>query len=148
MQYTLCYHAAWMQPWRVTCQCCIYASYRPYVIETVPKGQHDAFVNAALAMVRYSPGCIHASCRPRTQHIIALCMFIRVWRSPKWTFLISNNNNNNNSLFLGACLPQRYHSAYIGACALANLQEFEQACISADEWSETGPPCLRKWHMY
>ena len=44
--------------------------------------------------------------------------------------------------------PQRYHSAFIGASALANLQEFEQACITSDEWRETGPACLRKWHMY
>lgn len=44
--------------------------------------------------------------------------------------------------------PQRYHSAYIGACTMANLNVFEQACISAEEWKTQGPKCLRKWHMY
>ncbi len=44
--------------------------------------------------------------------------------------------------------PQRYHSAYIGACTLANLSVFEQSCITGEEWRQQGPSCLRKWHMY
>ena len=30
-----------MQPWLVTRQCCIHASYQPDGVETLPKGQHD-----------------------------------------------------------------------------------------------------------
>ena len=44
--------------------------------------------------------------------------------------------------------PQRYHAAFIGACALAGMNVFEQSCISAQEWTKQGADVLRKWHMY
>ncbi|KAL3852181.1 hypothetical protein ACJMK2_015855 [Sinanodonta woodiana] len=41
--------------------------------------------------------------------------------------------------------PQRYHSAYIGACALAGMDVFEKSCISAEEWRHMGTKAFRKW---
>ncbi|CAH1784937.1 unnamed protein product, partial [Owenia fusiformis] len=44
--------------------------------------------------------------------------------------------------------PQRYHSAYIGACVLANLGVFETAAISRKDWFKDGAKLLRKWQNY
>ena len=41
--------------------------------------------------------------------------------------------------------PQRYHAAYIGACAVASMDVFEQSCVSADEWKKLGLKACRKW---
>ncbi|XP_062617675.1 uncharacterized protein LOC134279321 isoform X2 [Saccostrea cucullata] len=43
--------------------------------------------------------------------------------------------------------PQRYHSAYIGACSLANMEQFKQICISAEEWKKDGVKTFKKWNM-
>ncbi|XP_065939030.1 uncharacterized protein [Magallana gigas] len=43
--------------------------------------------------------------------------------------------------------PQRYHSAYIGACSLASMEQFQQICISAEEWKKDGVKTFRKWNM-
>ncbi|XP_076304014.1 uncharacterized protein LOC143222053 isoform X3 [Tachypleus tridentatus] len=43
--------------------------------------------------------------------------------------------------------PYRYHMAYLGACQLAASDGFEEACASADEWSEKGSECLKRWHL-
>ncbi|KAK3578753.1 hypothetical protein CHS0354_035654 [Potamilus streckersoni] len=41
--------------------------------------------------------------------------------------------------------PQRYHSAYIGACTLAGMDVFEKSCISAEEWRQMGTKAFKKW---
>ncbi|XP_060557148.1 uncharacterized protein LOC132717647 [Ruditapes philippinarum] len=41
--------------------------------------------------------------------------------------------------------PQRYHSAYIGACAVASMDVFEMSCVSADEWKKMGVKACKKW---
>ncbi|GAB1608300.1 uncharacterized protein LOC115213538 isoform X2 [Argonauta hians] len=41
--------------------------------------------------------------------------------------------------------PQRYHAAYIGACILSALPEFEDHCISVEEWKKEGTKAFRKW---
>ncbi|XP_053378096.1 uncharacterized protein LOC123530617 isoform X2 [Mercenaria mercenaria] len=41
--------------------------------------------------------------------------------------------------------PQRYHSAYIGACSVASMDVFEMSCVSADEWKKMGVKACRKW---
>lgn len=43
--------------------------------------------------------------------------------------------------------PQRYHSAYVGACSLASMEQFQQICISAEEWKKDGVKTFRKWNM-
>ncbi|XP_069142440.1 uncharacterized protein [Argopecten irradians] len=43
--------------------------------------------------------------------------------------------------------PQRYHAAYIGACSLANMDMFEQSCITGDEWARNGVKAFAKWAM-
>ncbi|XP_060062979.1 uncharacterized protein LOC132543488 [Ylistrum balloti] len=43
--------------------------------------------------------------------------------------------------------PQRYHAAYIGACSLANMDMFEQSCITGDEWAKNGVKAFAKWAM-
>ncbi|XP_071081658.1 uncharacterized protein [Haliotis cracherodii] len=42
--------------------------------------------------------------------------------------------------------PQRYHAAYVGACAVAGMAEFEHMCISRDEWRDHGVKAFRKWN--
>jgi len=44
--------------------------------------------------------------------------------------------------------PNRYHAAFIGACVFAEMPNFEQMCIMADEWKSKGAVSLRKWHNY
>lgn len=41
--------------------------------------------------------------------------------------------------------PQRYHSAYIGACAVAGMDVFEMSCVSAEEWKKLGIKACKKW---
>ncbi|XP_052781664.1 POTE ankyrin domain family member J-like [Mya arenaria] len=41
--------------------------------------------------------------------------------------------------------PQRYHSAYIGACSVASMDIFEQSCVSAEEWKKLGVKACSKW---
>ncbi|KAL4226512.1 hypothetical protein ACF0H5_014497 [Mactra antiquata] len=41
--------------------------------------------------------------------------------------------------------PQRYHSAYIGACSVAGMDIFEMSCVSADEWKKMGVAACKKW---
>ncbi|KAK3102537.1 hypothetical protein FSP39_012051 [Pinctada imbricata] len=43
--------------------------------------------------------------------------------------------------------PNRYHSAYIGACSLANMEQFQQICISSEEWKKDGVKAFKKWNM-
>ncbi|XP_033746784.1 uncharacterized protein LOC117331917 isoform X2 [Pecten maximus] len=43
--------------------------------------------------------------------------------------------------------PHRYHAAYIGACSLANMDMFEQTCITGDEWARNGVKAFAKWAM-
>ncbi|XP_022299878.2 uncharacterized protein LOC111108355 isoform X1 [Crassostrea virginica] len=43
--------------------------------------------------------------------------------------------------------PQRYHSAYIGACSLARMEQFQQICITAEEWKKDGVKTFKKWNM-
>lgn len=43
--------------------------------------------------------------------------------------------------------PQRYHSAYIGACSLASMEQFQQICITAEEWKKDGVKTFKKWNM-
>ena len=44
--------------------------------------------------------------------------------------------------------PNRYHSSYLGASALALMQAFDDACISANEWRQNGANILKKWKAY
>ncbi|XP_055958179.1 uncharacterized protein LOC126827515 [Patella vulgata] len=39
----------------------------------------------------------------------------------------------------------RYHAAYIGACSVAGMAEFEMMCISREEWMKEGKKSFRKW---
>ncbi|XP_029638426.1 uncharacterized protein LOC115213538 isoform X3 [Octopus sinensis] len=41
--------------------------------------------------------------------------------------------------------PQRYHAAYIGACILSALPEFQNHCILANEWKRDGTRAFQKW---
>ena len=41
MHHAIGHHDTWMQPRRVTRQCCIQASCQPYVVETLLKGQYE-----------------------------------------------------------------------------------------------------------
>ncbi|XP_052824809.1 uncharacterized protein LOC106882864 isoform X3 [Octopus bimaculoides] len=41
--------------------------------------------------------------------------------------------------------PQRYHAAYIGACILSALPEFQNHCILANEWKREGTRAFQKW---
>ncbi|XP_021342763.1 uncharacterized protein LOC110443095 isoform X2 [Mizuhopecten yessoensis] len=43
--------------------------------------------------------------------------------------------------------PHRYHAAYIGACSLANMDMFEQSCITGNEWARNGVKAFAKWAM-
>lgn len=44
--------------------------------------------------------------------------------------------------------PNRYHSSYLGASALALMPAFDDACISASEWRQSGANILKKWRAY
>ena len=48
-------------------------------------------------------------------------------------------------LFQVHASPQRYHAAYIGACAVASMDVFEMSCVSAEEWTKMGVKACRKW---
>lgn len=41
--------------------------------------------------------------------------------------------------------PQRYHAAYIGACAVASMDVFEMSCVSMEEWKKQGVKACAKW---
>ncbi|XP_067128833.1 uncharacterized protein [Centruroides vittatus] len=43
--------------------------------------------------------------------------------------------------------PYRYHMAYLGACQLAASKEFDQVCVTPQEWKQQGNACLKKWHL-
>ena len=69
MRYALCRHDAWIQPWRVTHQCCIQASCRTYRVETLLKGLHDTTMQhrellAGAAFVHHDDKC----------HLLATCI--------------------------------------------------------------------------
>ncbi|XP_014678530.1 PREDICTED: uncharacterized protein LOC106818328 [Priapulus caudatus] len=42
--------------------------------------------------------------------------------------------------------PHRYHAAYVGACVFAGRSEFDDSCISADDWRASPELCLDKWN--
>ncbi|ESO89889.1 hypothetical protein LOTGIDRAFT_164583 [Lottia gigantea] len=39
----------------------------------------------------------------------------------------------------------RYHAAYIGACSVAGMNEFEMMCIDKNQWKTEGKKAFRKW---
>lgn len=41
--------------------------------------------------------------------------------------------------------PQRYHAAYLGACSVAGMPQFQDMAISQDEWRRDGARAFRKW---
>ncbi|XP_035829072.1 actin [Aplysia californica] len=41
--------------------------------------------------------------------------------------------------------PQRYHAAYVGACSVALMPQFEDMSISRGEWKSMGGKAFRKW---
>ncbi|ESO08191.1 hypothetical protein HELRODRAFT_75228 [Helobdella robusta] len=42
----------------------------------------------------------------------------------------------------------RYHSSYVGACVLANLESFQRSCVNREEWMSLGDGCLKKMSGY
>ncbi|CAG5131460.1 unnamed protein product, partial [Candidula unifasciata] len=41
--------------------------------------------------------------------------------------------------------PQRYHAAFVGACSVALMPQFEGMAISKEEWKKDGVKAFRKW---
>ncbi|GFO44483.1 histone-lysine N-methyltransferase SETMAR [Plakobranchus ocellatus] len=41
--------------------------------------------------------------------------------------------------------PQRYHAAFVGACSVAMMPQFEGMAISRGEWRKEGARAFRKW---
>ncbi|GFR79245.1 actin [Elysia marginata] len=41
--------------------------------------------------------------------------------------------------------PQRYHAAFVGACSVALMPQFEASAISREEWRKEGCRAFRKW---
>ncbi|XP_059138717.1 actin-like [Physella acuta] len=41
--------------------------------------------------------------------------------------------------------PQRYHAAYVGACSVALMPQFEDMAISREEWKKNGVRAFKKW---